>query len=46
VNSSDSFPAKNLTITPFQPTQIGIGYEYGGLFQTPAPASDFVYTTG
>jgi hypothetical protein len=43
VNAHGSFDVATMKITPFDPTQVGIGYEYGG-YQVPAPATDFVYT--
>jgi hypothetical protein len=44
VSASGAFKVATLTITPFEPSQIGIGYEYG-TYQVPAPATDFIYTT-
>jgi hypothetical protein len=43
VNSPGAFKVADLSITPFQPAQVGIGYQYSG-YQVPAPATDFVYT--
>jgi hypothetical protein len=43
VNAPGAFKVADLTITSFEPTQVGIGYQYGG-YQVPAPATDFVYT--
>lgn len=37
-----SFTVATMKITLFEPTQVGIGYEYGG-YQVPAPAIDFIY---
>jgi hypothetical protein len=43
VNAPGVFKVVAMKISPFEPTQIGIGYEYGG-YQVPAPATDFIYT--
>ena len=43
VNAPGAFKVADLNITPFQPAQVGIGYQYG-TYQVPAPATDFVYT--
>lgn len=43
VNAPGVFKVAAMNIAPFEPTQVGIGYEYGG-YQVPAPATDFVYT--
>jgi hypothetical protein len=42
VTTPGAFNVATLKITPLEPTQIGIGYEYG-YYQVPAPATDFVY---
>jgi hypothetical protein len=43
VNSPGAFKVADLNTAPFQPAQIGIGYQYGG-YQVPAPATNFAYT--
>jgi len=43
VNAPGVFKVADLNISPFQPAQIGIGYQYSG-YQVPAPGTDFVYT--
>lgn len=43
VNAPGVFKVATLPITPFQPTQVGIGYQYSG-YQVPASATDFTYT--
>lgn len=43
VNSPGTFKVATIKINPFEPTQIGIAYEYG-TYQVPAPATDFSYT--
>ena len=43
VNAPGAFKVASLSVTSFQPAQVGIGYQYTG-YQVPAPATDFVYT--
>lgn len=43
VNAPGSFKVATLKIASFTPTQVGIGYQYGG-YQVPAPATNFTYT--
>jgi hypothetical protein len=43
VDAPGAFKVADLNITPFEPAQVGIGYQYSG-YQVPAPATDFVYT--
>jgi hypothetical protein len=43
VSAPGAFKVATLPIAPFEPSQIGIGYEYG-TYQVPAPATDFIYT--
>ena len=43
VNAPGAFNVAVVNITSFEPTQVGIGYEYG-TYQVPAPATNFVYT--
>jgi hypothetical protein len=43
VNAPGIFKVATLQIASFQPTQVGIGYQYGG-YQVPAPATNFTYT--
>jgi hypothetical protein len=43
VNAPGAFNVTAINVTSFEPTQIGIGYQYGTA-QVPAPATDFVYT--
>jgi hypothetical protein len=43
VNAPGVFKVATLQIASFQPTQVGIGYQYGG-YQVPAPATNFTYT--
>lgn len=43
VNAPGAFNVAVINNKSFEPTQIGIGYEYG-TYQVPAPAMNFVYT--
>jgi hypothetical protein len=43
VDAPGAFKVASLSVTSFQPSQVGIGYQYSG-YQVPAPATDFVYT--